>query len=77
MPFSLDSLSQWFVDTTSEQSDGDHISKEVTNEGGLDFTVQGQRKDHNTIFLKLNIADSSGTLLFFHIQFRRSIPRHS
>ncbi|KAK1271499.1 putative serine/threonine-protein kinase WNK3 [Acorus gramineus] len=31
---------------------------------GRDFTVQGLRKDSNTIFLKLRIADSSGHLLF-------------
>lgn len=56
-------------DATSEQSDGDHISKEVTNEGALDFTVQGQLKDHNTIFLKLKIADSSGHIRNIHFPF--------
>lgn len=56
-------------DVTSEQTDGDQISKEFTNEGGLDFTVQGQRKDHNTIFLKLKIADSSGHIRNIHFPF--------
>lgn len=27
--------------------------------------VQGQRKDHNTIFLKLRIADSTGSCFLF------------
>lgn len=29
---------------------------------GREFTVEGHRKDVNTIFLKLRIADSSGSL---------------
>lgn len=29
-------------------------------EGNRGFTLQGQVKDHNTIFLKLRIADASG-----------------
>ncbi|KAK6153265.1 hypothetical protein DH2020_012904 [Rehmannia glutinosa] len=38
-------------------------------EGNRDFTVQGQRKDHNTIFLKLRIADSSGHIRNIHFPF--------
>ncbi|GFQ05687.1 probable serine/threonine-protein kinase wnk2 [Phtheirospermum japonicum] len=38
-------------------------------EGTRDFMVQGQRKDHNTIFLKLRIADSSGHVRNIHFPF--------
>lgn len=38
-------------------------------EGARDFTVQGQRKDLNTIFLKLRIADSSGHIRNIHFPF--------
>ncbi|CAH9146092.1 unnamed protein product [Cuscuta epithymum] len=38
-------------------------------EGSRDFTVQGQRKDMNTIFLKLRIADSSGHIRNIHFPF--------
>ncbi|XP_051133500.1 probable serine/threonine-protein kinase WNK3 [Andrographis paniculata] len=31
-------------------------------EGSRDFTVEGQRKDHNTIFLKLKVPTSTGEL---------------
>lgn len=36
---------------------------------GRDFTVEGQRKDINTIFLKLRIADSTGlhALFLYHL----------
>ncbi|XP_057787898.1 probable serine/threonine-protein kinase WNK3 isoform X2 [Salvia miltiorrhiza] len=38
-------------------------------EGRRDFTLQGQRKDHNTIFLKLRIADASGHIRNIHFPF--------
>ncbi|GER53191.1 kinase family protein [Striga asiatica] len=38
-------------------------------EGNRDFTVQGQRKDQNTIFLKLRIGDSSGHIRNIHFPF--------
>ncbi|KAL8057266.1 hypothetical protein ABFX02_04G173300 [Erythranthe guttata] len=38
-------------------------------EGSRDFTVEGQRKDHNTIFLKLRISDSSGHVRNIHFPF--------
>ncbi|CAA2973610.1 probable serine threonine- kinase WNK3 isoform X2 [Olea europaea subsp. europaea] len=38
-------------------------------EGSLDFSVHGQRKDQNTIFLKLRIADSSGHIRNIHFPF--------
>nr|GMD36232.1 probable serine/threonine-protein kinase WNK3 isoform X3 [Ipomoea batatas] len=44
-------------------------SKAPVPEGGRDFTVQGQRKDLNTIFLKLRIADSSGHIRNIHFPF--------
>ncbi|XP_030458244.2 probable serine/threonine-protein kinase WNK3 isoform X1 [Syzygium oleosum] len=40
-----------------------------TAETSMDFTVQGQRKDVNTIFLKLRIADSSGHFRNIHFPF--------
>ena len=33
-------------------------------EASIDFTVQGQRKDVNKIFLKLRITDTSGYYIF-------------
>ncbi|KAJ6850098.1 putative serine/threonine-protein kinase WNK3 isoform X1 [Iris pallida] len=36
---------------------------------GRDFTVEGQRKDINTIFLKLRIADSTGHIRNIHFPF--------
>ncbi|XAR50246.1 Non-specific serine/threonine protein kinase [Bertholletia excelsa] len=38
-------------------------------EGNRDFMVEGQRKDQNTIFLKLRIADSTGQLRNIHFPF--------
>ncbi|KAK1290085.1 putative serine/threonine-protein kinase WNK2 [Acorus calamus] len=44
-------------------------AEEATSMMGRDFTVQGQRKDSNTIFLKLRIADSSGHIHNIHFPF--------
>lgn len=41
-------------------------ANDSTAETSRDFTVQGQRKDVNTIFLKLRIADSSGVSISLH-----------
>lgn len=49
----------------SEQSNSGTNSKDFSAETSRDFTVEGQRKDVNTIFLKLRIADSSGCFAFF------------
>lgn len=38
-------------------------------ETGREFTVEGQRRDVNTIFLKLRIADSSGHIRNIHFPF--------
>lgn len=50
------------------QFDENHPGDSVL-EGSRDFMVQGQRKDHNTIFLKLRIADSSGKIRNIHFPF--------
>ncbi|XP_052182465.1 probable serine/threonine-protein kinase WNK3 [Diospyros lotus] len=43
--------------------------KDPMSEGSRDFEVQGQRKDLNTIFLKLRIADSTGHVRNIHFPF--------
>ncbi|XP_048329934.1 probable serine/threonine-protein kinase WNK3 isoform X1 [Ziziphus jujuba] len=53
----------------SEQSDNGANAKDFPAETGRDFTVEGQRKDVNTIFLKLRIADSSGHVRNIHFPF--------
>lgn len=51
---------------TSDQNDGGTNNMDLPSEMNRDFTVQGQRKD-DTIFLKLRIADSTGSPFFlFH-----------
>lgn len=49
----------------------DHPQKELEAPfmPGIDFTVEGQRKDINTIFLKLRIADSTGQIRNIHFPF--------
>ncbi|KAI8529086.1 hypothetical protein RHMOL_Rhmol12G0198400 [Rhododendron molle] len=44
-------------------------SSHAVPEGSRDFTVQGQRKDLNTIFLKLGIPDSTGHIRNIHFPF--------
>ncbi|KAK4735209.1 hypothetical protein R3W88_009470 [Solanum pinnatisectum] len=51
-------------DDDSGRSPQDHVP-----EGCRDFTVQGQRKDLNTIFLKLRITDSTGHIRNIHFPF--------
>ncbi|KAG2678735.1 hypothetical protein I3843_11G018200 [Carya illinoinensis] len=51
------------------QSDIVRDDKDSAVETSRDFTVQGQRKDVNTIFLKLRIADSSGHYRNIHFPF--------
>lgn len=48
---------------TSDQNDGGTNNMDLPSEMSRDFTVQGQRKD-DTIFLKLRIADSTGSPFF-------------
>ncbi|XP_031479499.1 probable serine/threonine-protein kinase WNK2 isoform X2 [Nymphaea colorata] len=45
------------------------VIKDEQCEGGRDFTVKGQRKDVNTIFLRLRIADSRGHVRNIHFPF--------
>lgn len=44
-------------------------AKENSVETSWEFTVEGQRRDVNTIFLKLRIADSSGHIRNIHFPF--------
>ncbi|KAE9453766.1 hypothetical protein C3L33_14382, partial [Rhododendron williamsianum] len=44
-------------------------SSHAVPEGSRDFTVQGQRKDLNTIFLKLRIPDSTGHIRNIYFPF--------
>ncbi|PON96750.1 Serine/threonine protein kinase [Trema orientale] len=55
-------------------AEGSHHQDDVgtlkdSAEASIDFTVQGQRKDVNKIFLKLRIADSSGHVRNIHFPF--------
>ncbi|OIT02174.1 PREDICTED: probable serine/threonine-protein kinase WNK3 isoform X1 [Nicotiana attenuata] len=52
-----------------DQSDNGKSTKDPLPEGARDFTVQGQRKDLNTIFLKLRITDSTGHIRNIHFPF--------
>ncbi|XP_047314444.1 probable serine/threonine-protein kinase WNK3 [Impatiens glandulifera] len=47
----------------------DEDLKESVPDVSRDFTVQGERKDINTIFLKLRIADSTGNFRNIHFPF--------
>ncbi|XP_028765134.1 probable serine/threonine-protein kinase WNK3 isoform X1 [Neltuma alba] len=47
---------------------GKHL-EETSAEIGREFRVEGQRRDVNTIFLKLRIADSSGHIRNIHFPF--------
>ncbi|KAL7098395.1 hypothetical protein ACP275_09G015300 [Erythranthe tilingii] len=54
------------ADDNGKQHD---TGKDTVFEGSRDFMLQGQRKDQNTIFLKLRIADSSGHVRNIHFPF--------
>jgi hypothetical protein len=56
-------------DMSNTEGSSDHVdigksAEDSSTEISRDFSVQGQRKDVHTIFLKLRIADSSGCLSF-------------
>ncbi|KAL9337981.1 hypothetical protein Peur_069750 [Populus x canadensis] len=53
----------------SDQLDVNESAKDSAAEPSRDFSVQGQRKDINTIFLKLRIADSTGHFRNIHFPF--------
>lgn len=56
-----------FADDNHGRFDNATTPKEsIMPEASRDFTVKGQRKDLNTIFLKLRISDSTGCLLVHH-----------
>ncbi|KAI3454420.1 hypothetical protein Pfo_011083 [Paulownia fortunei] len=57
------------ADDNDNQFDTEKPPEDSVLEGSRDFMVQGQRKDHNTIFLKLRIADSSGHVRNIHFPF--------
>nr|XP_009779089.1 PREDICTED: probable serine/threonine-protein kinase WNK3 isoform X2 [Nicotiana sylvestris]XP_016478948.1 PREDICTED: probable serine/threonine-protein kinase WNK3 isoform X2 [Nicotiana tabacum] len=57
------------ADKSDDQSDSGRSPKDPVAEGSRDFTVQGQRKDLNTIFLKLRITDSTGHIRNIHFPF--------
>ncbi|XP_020596116.1 probable serine/threonine-protein kinase WNK3 [Phalaenopsis equestris] len=51
-----------------DHNSSDTIMQE-TSTGGIDCTVEGQRKDIKTLFLKLRIADSTGQIHNIHFPF--------
>lgn len=53
----------------SEQFDVGESHMESLSEASRDFRVQGQRKDINTIFLKLRITDTTGHVRNIHFPF--------
>lgn len=53
----------------SGELDSRKSAKDSSAETSRDFTVQGHRKDVNTIFLKLRISDSSGHYRNIHFPF--------
>ncbi|XP_024025589.1 probable serine/threonine-protein kinase WNK3 isoform X2 [Morus notabilis] len=52
-----------------DQVDSGTTRKDFSAEGSRDFTVEGQRKDVNKIYLKLRIANSSGHVRNIHFPF--------
>ncbi|KAG8388544.1 hypothetical protein BUALT_Bualt02G0136500 [Buddleja alternifolia] len=63
------SLQSSSADDNGNQFDNGKTPEDSLLEGGRDFMVEGQRKDQNTIFLKLRIADSSGHFRNIHFPF--------
>ncbi|KAG5035670.1 hypothetical protein JHK87_010580 [Glycine soja] len=60
-----DSVGQSSRSQTHHSGNSSHIAVEPSRE----FTVEGQRRDNHTIFLKLRIADSSGNIRNIHFPF--------
>lgn len=56
-------------DNNSDHLNNGKIVEDSMHEVGRDFTVQGQRKDLNTIFLKLRMTDSTGHIRNIHFPF--------
>lgn len=57
------------VGWAGEQFDMGKQGRDSMTETSRDFMVEGQRKDINTIFLKLRIADSTGALCLLYFFF--------
>ncbi|KAK4489018.1 hypothetical protein RD792_004810 [Penstemon davidsonii] len=57
------------AEDNADQFDSGKLPEDSVLEGGRDVMVEGERKDHNTIFLKLRIADSSGHIRNIHFPF--------
>ncbi|GFP79881.1 probable serine/threonine-protein kinase wnk2 [Phtheirospermum japonicum] len=60
------------ADDNGNRFDNEKAPEDSVLDGNRDFTVQGQRKDQNTIFLKLRMADSSAEMI--DSEFRSLIP---
>ncbi|XVF54558.1 hypothetical protein PTKIN_Ptkin05aG0190600 [Pterospermum kingtungense] len=56
-------------DSSSDQTNFRESTGDLQSEMSVDVEVQGQRKDLNTIFLKLRIADSTGHIHNIHFPF--------
>ncbi|XWS51305.1 hypothetical protein CRYUN_Cryun12cG0165500 [Craigia yunnanensis] len=56
-------------DSSSDQTNFRGSTKDLQSETSVDVKVQGQRKDLNTIFLKLRIEDSTGHIRNIHFPF--------
>ncbi|KAJ9163809.1 hypothetical protein P3X46_023439 [Hevea brasiliensis] len=54
---------------SSDQTNISRSAEDSSADRSRDFTVQGQMKDVNTIFLKLRIADSTGHIRNIHFPF--------
>ncbi|GLU21530.1 hypothetical protein SLE2022_376630 [Rubroshorea leprosula] len=56
-------------DSTCNLIDIGKPDRDFSAEASIDFTVQGQMRDLNTVFLKLRMADSSGHVRNIHFPF--------
>lgn len=65
----MDAESDILFHSTHEDQNGSKLIKLESSTSGIDCTVEGQRKDINTIFLKLRIADSTGQVHNIHFPF--------
>ncbi|KAL3655406.1 Serine/threonine-protein kinase wnk3 [Castilleja foliolosa] len=57
------------ADDNGNPFDNGEASEDTVLDGNRDFTLQSQRTDQNTIFLKLRMADSSGQIRNIHFPF--------
>ncbi|XP_051136622.1 probable serine/threonine-protein kinase WNK3 [Andrographis paniculata] len=59
--------------STADDNNNQKATEETLLEDGRDFIVEGQRQDHDTIFLRLRIADSTGYIRNIHFPFDISV----